>query len=236
MKLRSRWLIHLLAFLTAVFGRLWMNTLRVRVYDPDNILPPPLTRERRYIYAFWHEYMVLLLSRFGQGNIHVLISQHADGQFIAEVARHLMFGTVRGSPKTGVEAARGLLRAAQRGHLAITPDGPRGPRRKVQLGIIWAASQTGLPIICGGLAGGGGMRMRSWDRFFLPYPNSAATLVVGRAIHVPPNLSRAELLAYRQRVEDEMNRATWVAEYWLAHHELPVDEELPAVPEALRAA
>jgi lysophospholipid acyltransferase (LPLAT)-like uncharacterized protein len=223
LKLRSRWLIRIVALLLAVIVRFWMGSLRTRVHDPEGVSPPPL-EGKHYIYAFWHEYLLLPLSRFGQGNVHILISQHADGQLIAETAQHLLFSTVRGSTtRGGVTAMRQMQKVARRGHIAVTPDGPKGPRRKVQPGIIWTASATGLPIIPVGLAGASGKRMRSWDRFFLPWPNSMAAAVIGPAIHVPPDITREQLEEYRQRVEEAMLLATAQAEEWLAQGELPAE-------------
>jgi lysophospholipid acyltransferase (LPLAT)-like uncharacterized protein len=224
MKIRSRWLIRVLALLLAIIVRFWMGSLRGRVHDPEGVVPPPLDGDRRFIYAFWHEYLLLPLSRFGQGNVHILISRHADGQLIAETAGHLLFSTIRGSTtRGGVKALRQMQEAARRGHLAITPDGPKGPRRKVQPGIIWTAAATGLPIVPVGMAGASGKRMRSWDRFFLPWPNSAVAAVLGPAIHVPPDLKREQLEEYRKRVEDAMELATAQAEAWLAHGTLPAE-------------
>jgi len=223
MKIRAWWVIRPLALLLAIALRFWLATIRSRVHDPEGVYPPPLGGERRHIYAFWHEYLLLPLSRIGQGNVHVLISKHADGQWIAEVAQNLLLSTVRGSTtRGGVQAMREMQKAARRGHLAITPDGPRGPRRKVQPGVIWTASATGLPIVPIGVAGSSGKRMRSWDRFFFPWPNSAAFAVIGPAIHVPPGISREELEVYRLRLEESLLLATEQAEEWLASGEMPL--------------
>ncbi len=224
MKIRSPWLVRPIALIAALVVRCWAGTLRGRLHDPEGLVPPPLAGEQRYIYAFWHEYLLLPLTRISQGNVHVLISKHADGQLIAETARLLLLSTVPGSStRGGVQAIRRMQQIARRGHLAFTPDGPRGPRRKVQPGMIWTASATGLPIVPVGLAGANGLRMRSWDRFFLPWPNSPVAGIIGQPIHVPPDLTRAQLEEYRQVVEDAINRATEQAETWLETGELPLD-------------
>jgi lysophospholipid acyltransferase (LPLAT)-like uncharacterized protein len=100
----------------------------------------------------------------------------------------------------------------QQGHLAVTPDGPRGPRRRVKPGLIYLASQTGLPIIAGGLAYTKAWRLHSWDRFVLPCPWSRVECVVCEAIRVPANIDRAELDRYCEQVEQAMDRATEEAE------------------------
>src|SRR5206468_6190352 len=100
------------------------------------------------LYAFWHEHLLLPAYHYGRRDIRVLISTHADGQLIAEVCRRLGFGLVRGSTtRGGVEAVRQMLRDGGASHLAITPDGPRGPRRRVQPGVSFLASRTGLPVV-----------------------------------------------------------------------------------------
>jgi lysophospholipid acyltransferase (LPLAT)-like uncharacterized protein len=194
--------------------RLWLGTLcyRYRALGP-NIDPRRPENRQRYIYAFWHENMLLPACFYGRCDIHVLISQHADGQFIAEVCRHLGFPTVRGSTtRGGVEAMRHMLKLGRSVHLAITPDGPRGPRRRVQPGLVYLAAKTGLPIVPAGIAYDRPWRARSWDRFALPRPWSRAIAVTDELVVVPLDATREQLEEYRQRVEDMMLRLTEVAE------------------------
>ena len=123
---------------------------------------------------------------YGRRDIHVLISEHADGQMIAEACRHLGFRVVRGSAtRGGVEAVRQMVRRSRSAHLAITPDGPRGPRRQVQPGVVYLAAPTGLPIVPFGIAFERAWRMNSWDRFAVPWPWSGAVCVTAEPIHVP---------------------------------------------------
>ena len=70
-----------------------------RLIPIDLIDPHQRGMEGRYIYAFWHENMLLPAYHYGRPDIRVLISQHADGQLIAEICRHLRFSLVRGSTR-----------------------------------------------------------------------------------------------------------------------------------------
>jgi lysophospholipid acyltransferase (LPLAT)-like uncharacterized protein len=168
-----------------------------------------------YIYAFWHENILLPACYYGRPEVRVLISQHADGQLIAEVCRHLGFGLVRGSTtRGGAEAMRQMLRACQESHLAITPDGPRGPRRQVQQGLVYLAARTGLPIVPIGIAFKRAWRMRSWDHFAIPRPWSLGTCVCVEPIMVPAEADKEQLEHYRQLVQEAMLRATAMAERW----------------------
>ena len=214
MKVRQRWLIKALGFAGAWAVRLWVGTLRYR-YRPlgPNMDPHQPGFPGRYIYAFWHENILLPAYHYGRRDIWVLISRHADGELIAEACRHLRFRLVRGSTtRHGVQAVRQMLRLGRKAHLAITPDGPRGPRRQVQPGVIYLAARTGLPVVPMGIAFRRAWRMRSWDRFALPWPWSAASLVTTEPIRVPEDLGKEDLERYRLKVEQALNLATVVAE------------------------
>jgi len=134
---------------------------------------------------------------------------------IAEAIRHLGFRVVSGSStRGGVEAMRRMLELSKNAHVAITPDGPRGPRRRVQPGMIHLAARTGLPIVIGAFGYDRPWRMRSWDRFALPRPWSLSTCVLTPPISVPANADREQLEEYRQLVEDTFVWISTVAERW----------------------
>ena len=214
MKIRQPWLLKILGGAIALLIRCWIGSLSYR-YRPQgmNVNPHRSGLEGHFIYAFWHENLLLPAYQYGKRNIHVLISQHADGELIAEACRHLGFQLVRGSTtRGGVEALRLMKRLADSGHLAITPDGPRGPRRKVQQGAIYLASKTGLPIIPIGFAYQRAWRLKSWDRFALPVPFSQAACVTGNPIKVPSNATREEMEEYRFKVQEAIDQASLKAE------------------------
>jgi lysophospholipid acyltransferase (LPLAT)-like uncharacterized protein len=165
---------------------------------------------------------------YGRPDIAVLVSQHADGQLIAGVAEQLGFATVRGSTTRGAsEAGRRLLR--RDGHLAITPDGPRGPRRQVQTGVVYLAAKLGLPIVPFGVGYDQPWRAKSWDRFAIPRPGSRAVLVTDQAMFVPADADRTMLEEHRRRVEAALLRLTSLAESW-AEQGIPSVAPGPSVP------
>jgi lysophospholipid acyltransferase (LPLAT)-like uncharacterized protein len=188
-----------------------MGTVHYCIVQLDTDTHPANARRRRYIYAFWHE-TILFPTRLG-ANTHALISHHADGELIAQTCRHLRIKTVRGSSRRGgTQALFELMEISKTSHLMVTPDGPRGPRRRVQMGLIFLASHTGLPIIPCGVGYEKAWRFGSWDRFALPWPWTRAVAVVSAAIHVPPRLRRVELDRYRDLVEQRLLEATERAE------------------------
>jgi lysophospholipid acyltransferase (LPLAT)-like uncharacterized protein len=129
------------------------------------------------------------------------------------VCRFLGLRVVRGSSTRGGSLAlRDMMNVGGRSHLAVTPDGPRGPRRQVKLGIVYLASRTGLPIVPIGVGYGKAWRARSWDRFALPCPFSRMIGLLGVPIPVPAGLDRDGLERYRALVEERCLAVTAAAE------------------------
>jgi lysophospholipid acyltransferase (LPLAT)-like uncharacterized protein len=214
MKLRNPRLIRAAARLGTVALLGWMRTLPFRYVrlGPDFDPRRPGFRGR-YVYAFWHEYILLPAALYGRADIAILSSRHADGQLMAGIAGRLGFSVVHGSTtRGGVEAVRGLLRADC--NLALTPDGPRGPRRRVKPGVVYLASRLGLAVVPFGVGFDRPWRARSWDRFALPRPGGRAVIVTADPIDVPAAADRATLEGCRLRVERELQRVSELAEGW----------------------
>lgn len=214
MKLRNPILIRLVAAALALVIWCWMRTTRLRIGSLDGRQHPADPASEQYFYAFWHEGLLAPLKT--RSKVKMLISQHADGEIIAQVCHWLGFGTVRGSTtRGGCEAIQALIHESHsKTHLGITPDGPKGPRRKLQTGIIFVASLTGLPIVLAGIGFTRAWRLKSWDRFAIPRPGSTLCSVVSEPIHVPPHLDRAGLESWRQQVESRLLEVTELAELW----------------------
>ena len=100
-------------------------------------------------------------------------------------------------------------------NLAITPDGPRGPRRNMAPGAVYLASRLGIPVVPVGLGYARPWRVRnSWDQFAIPRPYSRARAIFGPRVVVPDGLSRDRLDGYSRRIEAILNRLTETAEQW----------------------
>ena len=213
MKIRHPGLIGLAAFVASWVIRMWMGTLRFRIVYLDGKKHPTNARVDPHIYAFWHE--ALLFPTVFKARANILISQHADGELIARVCKHLGAGAVRGSTRRGgLAGLMGMALHAKSSHLLITPDGPRGPRRRFQIGAVLLASMTGLPLVPVGLTFAPAWRAPSWDRLLVPKPFGGAYGVIGVPLVVPPNLGRHDLERICLQVEEEMARLTEAAECW----------------------
>ncbi|HXI12441.1 MAG TPA: lysophospholipid acyltransferase family protein [Thermoanaerobaculia bacterium] len=163
------------------FVRSLYATLRVRHSSLERI--ESLNREnRRYVLAFWHGQLMLMFFSRHRKPINVMSSLHRDGEISARTQERFGAEVIRGSSsKGGANALRQMVRAAQSGHnLAFTPDGPRGPRRIAQMGVVLAAQATGAPVVPVALIAkkkrscdrGTGLRFRSRSRASSSYMES----------------------------------------------------------------
>jgi len=156
-------------FLTTILGRLLVlalgHTLRTRIEGND----PGFDT----IYAFWHGTMFPLIYTHRNKGINVLVSEHTDGEYIAKIIESLGYKTIRGSNiDSGMKPFLELFRLKNGECLAITPDGPKGPRHKVKEGIIRIAKHTQMPIIPVTVNIEKKIKFDSWDKWALPLPFS----------------------------------------------------------------
>ncbi|RIK86188.1 MAG: hypothetical protein DCC67_03180 [Planctomycetota bacterium] len=203
--------------LSAMGVRAWMSTLDYRVLFYDRRVDGIYPSDRPRIYVFWHEYILVPLALRGNCNLTMLLSRHRDADVLFRVAHHMGFQCVRGSTYGG--ATEALLELSRRGrhmHLAITPDGPRGPRRQLAQGPIYLASKLQMPLVLLGIGLEHAWRAPTWDRFAVPRPGSRARALVSGEIMIPPRLDRQELERRRQAVERLLNELTAEAESWAA--------------------
>jgi lysophospholipid acyltransferase (LPLAT)-like uncharacterized protein len=190
--------ISLISFVAATFIRGLRATVKLR-HHGDERMRDWERRGEHFILAFWHRHLLLMPYSYRGKRISVLVSQSTDGELIARTVDRLGIDSSRGSSSRGGAAGmRSILRKAAEGwDIAFTPDGPRGPLREVQPGVILAAAATGLPIQPVALAATRKKELRSWDRFVVPKPFSTVHFVYGEPLEVErrgdPAAAAAEL-------------------------------------------
>jgi hypothetical protein len=167
-------------------------------------------RNRRFIYAFWHQRQVYFTWAHRGVGAAVLVSRSKDGEMIAETMRLSNLAAVRGSSSRGGAAAvRQLMEVLQSGlDIGLTPDGPKGPAREVKDGVIFLAQKLGAPIVPVTNALSFKLEFKkSWDRFQVPLPFGRAVVAYGEPIEVGPNddlaAKAAELKACLDRITAE---------------------------------
>jgi len=166
-----------------------------------------LKRENaRFIYCIWHGRILLPIFTHRDEGITAMVSTHDDGEMIAQTLHRLGYKTVRGSStRGGKEAFYDMVDVLKKGGTgAIMPDGPRGPRHKFKAGAIYLALQADAYLLPFTFASKRKIQFNSWDRFNLITPFSKAVAIYGKPIKVPKNLSKKELVKFRQQVEKTM--------------------------------
>jgi len=207
-----KWHQRLAAWLLWAALRLLAATLRYRINDPHGFMAQ--TDCGQAIYCIWHNRLALCMKlyfTFGRrrhqaAGLAGMVSASKDGAFLAAVLERFGVQPVRGSSsRRGPQALLELTTWAERGYdLAITPDGPRGPRYIVQEGAMSLAQITGLPVVPVSYSLKHKIQLKSWDRFQIPLPFTLCEVTAGRVFRVPREISDAEREMLRQQLEAEL--------------------------------
>jgi lysophospholipid acyltransferase (LPLAT)-like uncharacterized protein len=203
----ARWLAPLLI-------RLLGLTIRFSIRGTENI-EKAVAAAGNYIFAFWHGRLFILTYVHRNEDVNVLVSTHQDGEYITQMITGLGLGTVRGSStRGGARAVLGLLRAGEEKHvLAISPDGPRGPREQCQAGIAYVAKKTGLPVVPIGVSHKPSLVLSSWDRFMIPLPFARCVVVYGEPAIYDQAMTEESVEEARLDLENRIKAVTAEADY-----------------------
>ena len=97
------------------------------------------------------------------------------------------------SSRGGGVALRALVAAIRNGvDVAIVPDGPRGPRERLQPGVVALAALTGAPVVPLAIGAQPARRLSSWDRFLVPLPFARCVLAFGAPVSVDAAADRED--------------------------------------------
>jgi hypothetical protein len=204
-----RWYQRLGASLIYFLARAYTMTLRTQWDNRSGYFLDKLGGPA--IYCLWHNRLFLCMEAYleqtqqrslGKG-LAALISASKDGAFLAAVLERFRVQPVRGSSsRRGPQALLELTSWAECGYdLAITPDGPRGPRYVVQEGVMSLAQITGLPIVPFAFHAHRKICLKSWDGFQIPLPFSRCDLSLGKPIYVPREATDIEREEIRKQLE-----------------------------------
>lgn len=185
-------------------------------------------REGGFIIAFWHSRILMMvpMRRLHKGRFWFMISEHRDGDLIAQAVKGFDISFARGSTrnprktekkKGGSDALRTLLRALKNGDgVGLTPDGPRGPRQRCQAGVVQLARLSGVPVYPVAYASRRARIFDSWDRFHLPLPFTKGAYVFGAPIMVDGKSDEA-MESARLEIESALNHVTTIADETMGH-------------------
>lgn len=160
-----------------------------------------------YILVAWHGRLLPLAYLLRGRGIVAMVSRSSDGEYITRVVERWGYLVSRGSSSHGGrEALRELLQHARAGRtIALTPDGPRGPRQKMKPGALIAAQRTGLPILPMAAGADRGWWFESWDRFLVPKPFSRVRVACGEPVTIPRDRTPEEVAAVGAALEATLN-------------------------------
>ncbi len=212
-----------LTALVAGYMLLIKHTTRWRVFNGE-AADAQWAAKGGFIGVFWHRALLM-----GPGalkgrtrRVSIVISLSPDGAFIARSSELLGLNVIRGSArnkrktksKGGVAAARASRDAVDAGDMvAMTPDGPRGPRMRANFAALRLAQTTQAPIIGVAMTTRRRFVLNSWDRFIVPLPFSRGAVVwFGPFAPPAPDADAETLEATRQRLETALLEAAAAAE------------------------
>jgi lysophospholipid acyltransferase (LPLAT)-like uncharacterized protein len=209
---QAPWHGRLAAGLVFTLIRGMSATVRYRRVSPPKAYPDIL--QQPAIFCAWHNrlslsmvvYYKLVRERFPDRRLAAMVSASKDGGMLARVLEHFGVQPVRGSSsRRGRQALLELTSWAEQGYdLAITPDGPRGPRYIVQDGTAALAQVTGLPIVPVSYFLSSKICLKSWDRFQIPLPFTRCEIRLGEPVRIPRECSDAEREALRVQLEQTL--------------------------------
>ncbi|PLY08299.1 MAG: hypothetical protein C0624_02995 [Desulfuromonas sp.] len=188
-EVRKNWVVFtLLPWLAAGLIRLIHMLVRSETIGLDSV-KPIWKKGESVIISFWHDQLLLMASGYQGPGTRILISRSKDGELIARTMEFLGQGAVRGSSsRGGPRALREMVRLAKTPYdLAITPDGPKGPRHEAKEGVAQLAKLTRRAIVPMAFVASRGHRFASWDRFLLPYPFCRAVYAYGEPLYCGEN-------------------------------------------------
>ncbi len=206
------WLGPILAYWT-IKALGW--TMKFEVVHPE-IQRSVLEKGFPAIGAFWHGRLLMMPRAYEGKKLSFLVSSHRDGQVVGKALKRFGFHAILGSTnRKGFTAFKQMLKANQEGSdIAITPDGPKGPRYQVQIGVIELAKLTGRVVVPVTFGASRRKIFNTWDYFLLPYPFSKGVFIWGDPIAVDPKGDREHMEERRILLERRLNELTERADHY----------------------
>ena len=196
-------LLALIAFIYIVFVKITSNIKYENIDSPKKYWQD----KKPFILAFWHgQLMTFSYTWKINKKLNILASSHSDGRFGASIAKYFKLNNIPISSDGNNLSLRPIFKILNsNNYIAITPDGPRGPKEKVSEGIIKIAKISKVPIIPVGFGSSKNFCLKSWDSFLITLPFSKCRIVWGDSITIPENLEDQEIATYKKIIEEKIN-------------------------------
>ena len=176
-------------YLISIAANVLCKTLRVTVTNSE-VLEQLKKENKNFIVAFWHGTMLLPWYLNRNKNVAALTSKSKDGDLLARLLKSWNYKVIRGSSSSGGDIALGIMidYAKNKNSIAITPDGPRGPAKKLKAGAVVTAKKSGLPLVLLGVGYQKKRVLNNWDSFQVPSFFSKANIFYSEPVYVDKNL------------------------------------------------
>ena len=209
--------------LVGILGKLFVDILfsTTKIERTGYEKASKVISSKGFIFALWHSRILLFSYVYKWLNAVILVSRSEDGEIIARILQHQGQETIRGSTsKGGLRALASMIKKLKEKKRVgvVIPDGPRGPKFKVQPGVITLAKKTGYPIVPVSCSAKKIKVFSSWDRFIIPFPFTKCRLVYGEPLYVPENIDKDGEKQYVIRLEEELCRITFDADRYFMHN------------------
>lgn len=214
--LKKEWVQGTIAFIAALYIRfVWLTSKwAIKIHPQTQKL---INEKKGFILCFWHGRLLMIapeISKIPQP-LHMLISAHKDGKIISKTMKYFGVDTVAGSTKkSGTKALREILKLLQNNAIVgFTPDGPRGPRYSIALGVIQSAFMAQKPIIPVSYSCKRKKVLKSWDHFVLARPFNQGCLLIGEPISPPK--SKEDFDQTSTALKQSLDHLTTQADQWV---------------------
>ncbi|MDR1401593.1 MAG: DUF374 domain-containing protein [Puniceicoccales bacterium] len=208
----KKWWQRVVVVIVVGILKIYWATLRVRLSNNGKQIL--CTLREKTIFTFWHNnlFAVYALKKLlGNKNVCGLVSPSSDGAWLTEIFQLLGIDTVRGSSRrNGILAISNMIeKLSSEVLIAITPDGPRGPKCKFKIGTAMVAKGAEADVVIVAAKYDHFFTLPTWDRFKVPLPFSRI-LVEGKTICHEDfrNLPAAELSELLEKQLNELQTLT----------------------------
>ena len=160
-------------------------TCRVKWHD-KGVMENYANGNDSWIMTMWHNCSTFAPWAMRNRGMTCMVSASRDGEYVARLGALFGNKTVRGSSSKGSSGAtRAVLKLLRNGNaVALTPDGPRGPKYTVQSGVLWLAAASKSPIVPLHLEASRQWVLNSWDNHRFPKPFSTIHIGIGKPVHI----------------------------------------------------
>lgn len=156
----------------------------------SEIMEEIISSGKSIILCCWHGRLLFPFYFLRNNGFYALAGLHKDAEIISRIGNKMGWNMIRGSSsKKGKEAYEEIVQRLRKSGItvALTPDGPKGPRLKAKRGTVRAAQETGAVIIPVSGQSNRRWEVTNWDVLVIPKPFGRSVFVFGEPLIITKN-------------------------------------------------